>query len=116
MVGLYGQGKTTTVGKLARYFQKKGLGVGVVAADTHRPAAYDQLQQLADSIKVAFYGDRGEKDAVKGAKAGLKALEGTEGVIVDTSGRHPLEGGLIEEIKAVSKDVQTNETILVLDA
>ena len=116
MVGLYGQGKTTTVGKLARYFQKKGLGVGVVAADTHRPAAYDQLQQLADSIKVAFYGDRGEKDAVKVAKAGLKALEGTEVVIVDTSGRHALEGDLIEEIKAVSKVVQPNETILVLDA
>ena len=116
MVGLYGQGKTTTVGKLARYFQKKGLGVGVVAADTHRPAAFDQLQQLADSIKVAFYGDRGEKDAVKVAKAGLKALEGTEVVIVDTSGRHALEGALIEEIKAVSKAVQPNETILVLDA
>ena len=116
MVGLYGQGKTTTVGKLARYFQKKGLSVGVVAADTHRPAAYDQLQQLADSIKVAFYGDRGEKDAVKVAKAGLKALESTEVVLVDTSGRHALEGDLIEEIKAVSKVVQPNETILVLDA
>jgi signal recognition particle subunit SRP54 len=116
MVGLYGQGKTTTVGKLARYFQKKGLGVGVVAADTHRPAAYDQLQQLADSIKVGFYGDRGETNAVKVAKAGLKALEGTEVVIVDTSGRHALEGDLIEEIKAVSKVVQPNETILVLDA
>jgi signal recognition particle subunit SRP54 len=116
MVGLYGHGKTTTVGKLARYFQKKGLNVGVVAADTHRPAAYDQLQQLADSIKVVFYGDRGEKDAVKVARAGLKSLEGTEVVIVDTSGRHALEGDLIEEIKAVSKVVQPNETILVLDA
>src|SRR3989441_1057174 len=116
MVGLYGQGKTTTVGKLARYFQKKGLGVGVVAADTHRPAAYDQLQQLAKSIKGAFFWDRGEKDAVKVAKAGRKALEGTEVVIVDTSGRHALEGDLIEEIKAVSKVVQPNETILVLDA
>src|SRR3990172_8923363 len=63
MVGLYGQGKTTTVGKLARYFQKKGLSVGVIAADTHRPAAYDQLKQLADSIKVSFYGDREGENA-----------------------------------------------------
>src|SRR2546426_939635 len=102
MVGLYGQGKTTTVGKLARYFQKKGLSVGVVAADTHRPAAFDQLKQLADSIKVSFYGDRAEKDAVKVAKAGVNALDGTEDVI--------------EEIKAVSKIVQPTETILVLDA
>src|SRR2546425_11507967 len=116
MVGLYGQGKTTTVGKLARYFQKKGLSVGVVAADTHRPAAYDQLKQLADSIKVAFHGDREEKSAPKVAKAGVKALEGAEVVIVDSSGRHALEADLIEEIKAVSKVVQSNETILVLDA
>ena len=115
-VGLYGQGKTTTIGKLARYFQKKGLSVGVVAADTHRPAAYDQLKQLADSIKVGFWGDRGEKDAVRVAKAGVKALEGTEVVIVDTSGRHALEAELIEEIKAVAKAVQPDETILVLDA
>ncbi len=116
MVGLYGQGKTTTIGKLARHFQKKGLGVGVVAADTHRPAAYDQLKQLADSIKVPFYGDREERDAVKVARAGLKALNGTDIVIVDSSGRHALEAGLIAEIKAVAKVVQPNETILVLDA
>ena len=109
MVGLYGNGKTTTVGKLARYFQKKGLSVGVVAADTHRPAAYDQLKQLADSIKVEFYGDRSEKSAVKVTRAGVKALEAAEVVIVDSSGRHALEAELIEEIKAVSK-------VLVLDA
>src|SRR6266511_70752 len=65
MIGLYANGKTTTVGKLARFFQKKGLSVGVVAADTHRPAAYDKLKQLADSIKVSFYADRGEKSAAK---------------------------------------------------
>jgi len=116
MVGLYGQGKTTTVGKLARFFQKKGLSVGVIAGDTHRPAAYDQLQQLADSIKVAFYGDRDGKDAPKVARAGLKALEGTDVVIVDSSGRHSLEADLIEDIKRVSKVVQPDETILVLDA
>ena len=116
MVGLYGQGKTTTVGKLGRYFQKKGLSVGVIAADTHRPAAYDQLKQLADSIKISFYGDREEKNAVKAAKAGLRALESADVQIVDSSGRHALEADLIEEIRAVSKVVQPNETILVLDA
>ncbi len=116
MVGLYGQGKTTTVGKLARYFQKKGLSVGVIAADTHRPAAYDQLSQLADSIKVAFYGDRGEHRAAKVAKDGLKALEAMDVVIVDSSGRHALEEDLILEIKALSRVVAPDETILVLDA
>src|SRR5207249_2192057 len=54
LVGLYGQGKTTTAGKLAKFFQKKGLSVGLVAADVHRPAAYDQLKQLAEQINAPF--------------------------------------------------------------
>src|SRR5437879_6728914 len=74
LVGLYGQGKTTTAGKLAKYFQKKGLSVGLVAADVHRPAAYDQLKQLSEQINAAFYGDPGAKDAVKIANAGVKGL------------------------------------------
>src|SRR5437899_7353530 len=61
LVGLYGQGKTTTAGKLAKYFQKKGLSVGLVAADVHRPAAYDQLKQLSEQINAAFYGDSGRR-------------------------------------------------------
>src|SRR3989441_87746 len=73
LVGLYGQGKTTTAGKLAKFFQKKGLSAGLVAADVHRPAAYDQLKQLAEQINAPFYGDPGAKDAVKIAKAGVKA-------------------------------------------
>jgi len=52
MVGLYGQGKTTTCGKLAKYFQKKGLRPALIAGDVHRPAAYDQLKQIADKINV----------------------------------------------------------------
>ena len=115
LVGLYGQGKTTTAGKLGKYFQKKGLSVGLVAADVHRPAAYDQLQQLADQIKASFYGERGAKDAVKIAKAGVKALEATDVVIVDSSGRHALEPDLIAEIEAVGKILDANERLLVVD-
>ncbi len=116
LVGLYGQGKTTTAGKLAKYFQKKGLSVGLVAADVHRPAAYDQLQQLAEQVNAGFYGDRGEKDAVKIAKAGLKALGSLDVLIVDSSGRHALEPDLIQEIEDVAKALQADERFLVLDA
>src|SRR2546425_814137 len=116
LVGLYGQGKTTTAGKLAKYFQKKGLSVGLVAADVHRPAAYDQLKQLSEQINAAFYGDPGAKDAVKIAKAGVKALEGIDVIIVDSSGRHALEPDLIKEIESVGKAVQADERLLVLDA
>lgn len=116
LVGLYGQGKTTTAGKLAKYFQKKGLSVGLVAADVHRPAAYDQLKQLAEQINASFSGDPAAKDATKIAKAGVKALEGIDVIIVDSSGRHALEPDLIKEIEAVAKAIQADERLLVIDA
>lgn len=116
LVGLYGQGKTTTAGKLGKFFQKKGLSVGLVAADVHRPAAYDQLKQLSEQINAGFYGDPKEKDAVRIAKAGVKALEAMDILIVDSSGRHALEPDLIQEIEAVAKAVQADERLLVIDA
>lgn len=115
MVGLYGQGKTTTAGKLARYFQKKGLKTSLLAGDTHRPAAYDQLKQIADSISVPFYGEAKEKKAVKVVKNGLKDLKDYDVIIVDTSGRHSLEDELIDEIKSIAKVTSPSEVFLVLD-
>src|SRR2546425_702123 len=88
----------------------------LIQADVNRPAAYDQLKQLAEQINAPFYGDPGAKDAVKIAKAGVKALEGTDVIIVDSSGRHALEPDLIAEIEGVAKAVQADERLLVLDA
>jgi signal recognition particle subunit SRP54 len=116
MVGLYGQGKTTTAGKLSRYFHKKNLKVGVIAADVHRPAAYDQLKQIADKVGVSFFGIPGEKSAVRIVEEGLKAHSGVDVIIIDTSGRHALEGDLIQEIKDVAAAAKPSERILVLDA
>jgi signal recognition particle subunit SRP54 len=116
MVGLYGHGKTTTCGKLAKYFQKRGLKVALVAGDTHRPAAYDQLEQISKQVGVSFYGERGETRAPKIVRDGLIKFEGYEVVIVDTSGRHSLEQDLIEEIKRVSAVASPTETFLILDA
>ncbi len=115
MVGLYGQGKTTTAGKLARFFQKKGLRPALLAGDTHRPAAYDQLKQIADSVSVPFYGEAKEKKAVKVVKNGLKELKDNDIIIVDTSGRHSLEDELIDEIKSIGKVTSATEVFLVLD-
>ena len=116
MIGLYGQGKTTSSGKLARYFHKKNLKVGVIAADVHRPAAYDQLKQIADKVGVSFFGIPGEKSAVKIVQDGMKALGHVDVLIIDTSGRHALEGDLIQEIKDVAVTAKPTERILVLDA
>ncbi|MFP4171161.1 MAG: signal recognition particle protein Srp54 [Methanomassiliicoccales archaeon] len=116
MVGLYGQGKTTHCGKLAWYFQKKGLGAGLIAADVHRPAAYEQLEQIGEKVGVPVYGDAGEKDAAKIVKKGMREFDDKDVVIIDTSGRHSLENDLIDELKRVSKVAQPDERILILDA
>jgi signal recognition particle subunit SRP54 len=116
LCGLYGQGKTTTAGKLGRYFHKKNLKVGLIAADVHRPAAYDQLKQIADKVGIEFFGIPGEKSAVVIATEGKKHFHGMDVVIIDTSGRHALEDDLIQEIKDVAAATQPTERILVLDA
>ena len=74
MVGLNGQGKTTTCGKLATFFKKKGLRPALIAGDVHRPAAVDQLKQIAERVKVPCYGDKKEKDAVKVVRKVLRNL------------------------------------------
>ena len=117
MVGLYGQGKTTSCGKLARYFKKKGLRPALVAGDVHRPAAYEQLKQISEQVEVPFYGDKKEKNAIKVVKDGLdKFKRSADIVIVDTSGRHKLEDELIDEMKAIFKVTKPDEKLLVMDA
>ncbi len=116
MVGLYGQGKTTTSGKLARYFQKRGLRVGMIAADVHRPAAYEQLKQIGDQINVPVFGSPDSKNAVKVVSAGMKEMKDFDVRIIDTSGRHSLEEDLIREIENVAKVAKPDHRILVIDA
>ena len=116
MVGLYGQGKTTTAGKLAKYYQRKGLRPALIAADVHRPAAYDQLSQIAEQVKVPIYGQPGKKKAVPIVKEGLKQFKGHDIIIIDTSGRHSLEKDLIKEMENISRACKADEKFLVLDA
>jgi len=117
MTGLYGQGKTTSCAKLAIFFKKKGLRPALIAGDVHRPAAYDQLKQLADSVEVPCYGDKEQSDAVKVVNEGIKKFKRTADVIiVDTSGRHKLEDNLIEEMTAIFKATNPDEKLLVMDA
>lgn len=115
MIGIQGSGKTTTSAKLAKYFQKRGLRVSLICADTFRPGAYNQLKQLAESINVPFYGEPNSKDAVEVAKNGVKHFKDVEVVIVDTSGRHKDEIELIEEMQHIEAAVKPHEIILVLD-
>lgn len=117
MIGIQGSGKTTTIGKLARYYQKRGIKTAVICADNFRPGAYSQLKQLAEKSNVPFYGDEKEKDAVKLAKNGYKEItkKNVELILLDTSGRHREEAGLIKEMKDISKAVKPQEIVLVID-
>jgi len=116
MVGLYGQGKTTSCGKLALVFSKKGFRVGMIAADVHRPAAYDQLKQLGEKVGVDVYGEPGAKDAPGVVKRGLEHFRDKKVIIIDTSGRHALEPDLIQELKDVAAVAKPKERLLVLDS
>ncbi len=116
LVGLQGSGKTTTAAKIAKYFKDRGLKTAVVAADTWRPAAYEQLKQLAESYGIAFYGEKGEKDAVKIVKNALQELKDYDMIIIDTAGRHALEDELIQEMVEIAKAAEPDYKLLVLDA
>ena len=116
MVGLYGQGKTTTTGKLALYFSKKGMSVGLIGADVYRPAALDQLKQLGAKVNVEVYGEPGETDAAKIVEHGIAHFKDKKIVIIDTSGRHALEDDLIQEIKDIAAVAKPQERVLVLDS
>ncbi|MCE4615101.1 MAG: signal recognition particle protein Srp54 [Desulfurococcales archaeon] len=120
LIGVQGSGKTTTAGKLGYYYRHRGYKVGLVAADTHRPGAYDQLEQLSEQVGALFYGEPGEKDAVGIARRGVEALieKGANIIIVDTAGRHGYgdEQGLLDEMEMISKKIKPDEVILVIDA
>jgi signal recognition particle subunit SRP54 len=115
LVGIQGSGKTTHVAKLARYFQKRGLKVGLICADTYRPGAYNQLQQLSTRTNTPFFGDLRAKDPVKVAREGLKLFSDKDLIIVDTAGRHKEEKDLIKEMKDLEKNLHPDEVIMVID-
>ncbi len=114
LLGLYGSGKTTTTSKLAKYFTKKGLTCGMISCDVWRPAAFEQLKQLAEKINVEVYGEPDEKDPVKIVKRGLEVLKDKEVIIVDSAGRSALDGELRDELVQIDKLLNADEKLLVL--
>lgn len=105
---------TTTAGKLAKYYKKQGLKVCLVQTDTWRPAAFEQLKQLAEKVNVPFYGIKEEKDPVKILKKFEPDFSRFDVVIVDSAGRDALNKELIEEIKKVREFLKPHEALLVL--
>jgi signal recognition particle subunit SRP54 len=116
LLGLYGAGKTTTAGKLASYYAKRGLKVAMLGLDVHRPAASEQLKQLGEQIKIQVFIDKNEKNAIKIYEKYKKDLEKFDLVIIDTAGRHDLDKELIKEITELNKKIKPDYTLLVMQA
>ena len=115
LCGLYGAGKTTTAGKLADYYRKRGLKPGLIAADTDRPAAYDQLKQLAEQADVEFYGEPEAENPSKVVERGLKELD-VDVLIVDSAGRNSLDEDLKEELSEMNNVLNPDNSFLVMPA
>lgn len=116
LIGLFGSGKTTTAGKLAHYYQKRGYKVGLVGLDVHRPAAMDQLSQLGNQINVDAFVMKQEKDALRIWKAFSPQAKTYDLIIVDTAGRDAISQDLIDEIKALTGSIEPDYRYLVISA
>ena len=115
-LGLYGAGKTTTIAKIGNYFAKRGNKVALVGLDVHRPAAKEQLKQLAEKNKLDYFVDFNEKNALKTWKKFKPDLKDYKVILVDTAGRHSLDKDLVEEISVLNKEINPTESILVMPA
>lgn len=118
LVGLQGSGKTTTAGKLAKMFKdKQGKKVLLAAGDVYRPAAIDQLGQIAEQVGVDFF-TLGQIDPVEIAKkAKAKALdENYDMLILDTAGRLQIDEKLMKELQNINHEIHPNDVLLLVDA
>jgi signal recognition particle subunit SRP54 len=117
LAGLNGHGKTTTAGKLALFVRKLGKKPYLVACDTYRPAAIDQLQQIGRELSVPVYTEGTEPKPEEIAERGIKEARdgGYDFVIVDTAGRQVVDMEMMEEIRRVRKVSKPHSVLLVLD-
>ncbi len=118
LVGIQGSGKTTTIGKLARYYQKRGFKLGVIGGDTHRPGALDQISQLVEPLQIPVFGNVKEKKSVKVITDGIKFFQKDKNInliLVDTAGRHKEEASLLKEMRQIAGKLNPTEIILVID-
>lgn len=118
LVGLQGSGKTTTAAKLAVHLRREGRSPFLIAADTYRPAAVDQIVTLAKQINMPYF-EQGTDDTPANISAkGIKAAKATDAevVIIDTAGRLQIDEALMDELKQIKARTNPAEVLLVADA
>ena len=113
LMGLFGSGKTTSAAKVAYFYKKKGLKIGLVGADVERPAAQEQLEQLAAQAGVNYYTIKGEKEAYKVVQDALRRSK-DDILIVDSAGRSAFDSRLSEELSNIIRVLKPDESFLVV--
>jgi signal recognition particle subunit SRP54 len=113
LAGLFGSGKTTTAGKLGRWLKVRGMSVGLVACDTHRPAAQEQLRQIGQMLEIPVYSHGKNPEDI--ARNAMKAAK-EDVLIFDSAGRDALDRELAKELENMGKIIRPEEVLLVIPA
>lgn len=119
LAGLQGAGKTTSAGKLARYLKdKQSKKVLLASLDVYRPAAMEQLRQLAGDVDVAYHEASPDQKPVDIARAATDAARRrhVDVLILDTAGRLAIDQAMMDEVRQVHAAVEPVETLFVVDA
>jgi signal recognition particle subunit SRP54 len=118
IVGLQGSGKTTTTGKLAKWLTQHGHRPIVVSTDVYRPAAREQLAQVAKAINVSLWPGAGTDKPLEIVRGAIKEakLSASDIIIVDTAGRLHIDDDLMNELGYLKKDLQPSEILFIADA
>jgi len=118
IVGLQGSGKTTTTGKLAKWLSQHGHRPIVVSTDVYRPAAREQLSQVAKAIGISVWQATGTDKPLEIVRGAIKEakLSASDVVLVDTAGRLHIDDELMNELSTLKKELQPTEMLFIADA
>ena len=115
ILGIEGSGKTTITAKLSKFFNKQGYTIGVIGLDTYRPGALIQLKTLCKKINIDVYGEENNKNPIQIVQNGLSHFDNVDIILIDTAGRHKNEKELLKEIDDITKIVEPDLVLLVID-
>lgn len=117
LCGLQGSGKTTHAAKLAKHLKSKGHRPLLAACDIYRPAAIDQLKVLGEQIGVPVFEKGTQKPEITAKQAVSYARDyGHDFLLLDTAGRLHIDTELMEELRRITKEVEVNNILLVIDS
>ena len=118
IVGLQGSGKTTTTGKLANWLAQTGHRPLVVSTDVYRPAAREQLAQVAKAVSIPCWPGAGTDKPLEIARGAIREakLSASDVVLVDTAGRLHIDDALMDELSMFKRELQPSEIFFIADA